>query len=55
MFGEQRLLILLEQPGGSSASVLIRRIHDALDGYVADAEVTDDITLLVLHHRRQSE
>jgi len=48
MFGEPRLLALLEHPSSSTASATLDRVESALAAWVADGPRFDDITLLAV-------
>ena len=52
LFGEQRLLQALDKAAGDNAGKLIQRVRSAMLGYVAQADVSDDITLLALRYQR---
>jgi len=50
MFGEPRLLALLEGPSSGAAAATLDRIESALAAWVADGPRFDDITLLAVRH-----
>ena len=50
MFGEPRLLDLLDPRSADTAARTLDRIEAALAGYVADGNRFDDITLLAVRH-----
>jgi phosphoserine phosphatase RsbU/P len=50
MFGEPRLLALLDPNSGASASATLDALESALAGWVADGPRFDDITLLAVRH-----
>jgi serine phosphatase RsbU (regulator of sigma subunit) len=50
MFGESRLLALLDPLAGATAAAMLDRIESALADYVGDGPRFDDITLLAVRH-----
>ena len=51
MFGEERLLEVLNREPEAGPEKLIRRVHDAVDRFADSAEQFDDITMLCLEYR----
>ena len=47
MWGEERLVEMLQRPSGESCAALARRIVDAVHGFEGDQGPSDDITLLM--------
>jgi serine phosphatase RsbU (regulator of sigma subunit) len=50
MFGEERLLALLDPGAGATAHATLDRIEAALAAHVGDGPRFDDVTLLAVRH-----
>ncbi|MGM9758742.1 MAG: PP2C family protein-serine/threonine phosphatase [Parabacteroides sp.] len=50
-YGERRLESLLAQESSGAAEQLVKRIREHVRSFAGEATQSDDITLLVLHHR----
>jgi serine phosphatase RsbU (regulator of sigma subunit) len=48
-FGEERLLRIVSEHNGGTASALVERVFAAIDRFVGDAPQFDDITMLIVH------
>ena len=51
MFGTDRMLLALNQEPSASPEQILRNVHQAVDGFVKDAEQFDDLTMLCLEYR----
>lgn len=51
MFGEERLLEVLNRDPEAGPEELIRRVRDAVDRFAGSTEQFDDITMLCLEYR----
>ena len=52
MFGEERLLEVLNKAGGGAASAILDSVLEAVDGFTGPAEQSDDISLVVIRRLR---
>lgn len=53
-FGEERLQAALRETAGQSVTVIGQRVLDAVEQFVADAPVHDDLSLVVVKRREQA-
>ena len=53
MFGEQRLIHVLNQNADADPEGLIRRVHKAVNRFAGDAPQFDDITMLCYKHNAE--
>lgn len=55
MFGTERTLQALNEEPGGSPEELLRRVQQAVAGFVGDAEQFDDMTMLCLRYRPETD